>query len=290
LAAYKMQRRTQGLTEFEFQKETDASMGSETGGPNDPRPATSKAGIEAELFSTICISGWLRDEYDFQRPWGLHPTSPRLVDRLELLERFYSIHSPDHLPKCRRILESWSGEEGKLWGVLREKYGVDPDHLFPLQHGQRVKGALTLEQEEVLDQIFVELGYNSQSPDRGTPAQKQPTPFERMKKGWKDLKHKDGKESTTLPASSIPSYGIFSSHSHDSHSISRPADWSQSNMVETIRSKEDKEGETDKVYKAPQHLATVWDYKSSYGGELYTIRYVNGQGVADDSTSAAVPP
>jgi hypothetical protein len=50
LASYKMHRRTKGLTEFDFQKE-----------------GMSKSN-EAELFSTICISGWLRDSRDFQRP------------------------------------------------------------------------------------------------------------------------------------------------------------------------------------------------------------------------------
>jgi hypothetical protein len=50
LAGYKMHRRTKGLTEFDFQKE-----------------GMSKSN-EAELFSTVCISGWLRDSRDFQRP------------------------------------------------------------------------------------------------------------------------------------------------------------------------------------------------------------------------------
>ncbi|KAL3766323.1 hypothetical protein ACHAWU_005715, partial [Discostella pseudostelligera] len=51
LASYKMHRRTKGLTEFNFNKE-------EVGGKDS----------DAELFSTVCISGWLRDTRDFQRP------------------------------------------------------------------------------------------------------------------------------------------------------------------------------------------------------------------------------
>ena len=50
LAGYKMHRRTKGLTEFDFQKE---QLGKNS---------------ESELFSTVCISGWLRDARDFQRP------------------------------------------------------------------------------------------------------------------------------------------------------------------------------------------------------------------------------
>jgi len=113
LAAYKMQRRTQGLTEFEFRKEGRSKS-----------QHTVDGGVD--LFSTIMLSGWLRDEYDFQRPWGVTPTSPRLKDKLELLERFYSVHSPDHVMKCKRILQSWEGEERELWKVLRQKYGTDP--------------------------------------------------------------------------------------------------------------------------------------------------------------------
>lgn len=51
LASYKMHRRTKGLTEFNFNKES-----------------ASCKDTEAELFSTVCISGWLRDARDFQRP------------------------------------------------------------------------------------------------------------------------------------------------------------------------------------------------------------------------------
>ncbi len=50
LLGYKMHRRTKGLTEFDFQKEGSIKKS------------------EAELFSTVCISGWLRDSRDFQRP------------------------------------------------------------------------------------------------------------------------------------------------------------------------------------------------------------------------------
>lgn len=55
LASYKMHRRTKGLTEFDFQKEGMSTSN------------------EAELFSTICISGWLRDSRDFQRPVSMRP-------------------------------------------------------------------------------------------------------------------------------------------------------------------------------------------------------------------------
>jgi hypothetical protein len=46
-----MHRRTKGLTEFNFNKEDAGDKDS-----------------DAELFSTVCISGWLKDSRDFQRP------------------------------------------------------------------------------------------------------------------------------------------------------------------------------------------------------------------------------
>lgn len=246
LAAFKMQRRTQGLTEFEIRKETKQLGGGEH---ND---------IEAELFSTICISGWLRDKFDFQRPWGLHPTNPRLYNRLELLQRFYSIHSPDHVPKCERILASWEGEERELWAILHEKYGCTPDHLFPLDDGAKIRGALSLEQEEVLDQIFVELGYNSAAPKQDRRGSKQATPFERMQQSWGNRNREEGKLRSRVrnPDRTKPSFHRY--NSTQSHSGEEPKGNGDSEPTEN---------------QPPKHLATVWDYSTTYGGELYTVRW-----------------
>lgn len=249
LAAFKMQRRTQGLTEFEIRKE------SQYGREND------KSDIEAELFSTICISGWLRDRYDFQRPWGLHPTNPRLYNRLELLERFYSVHSPDHIPKCEKILASWEGEERQLWAILHEKYGCTPDHLFPLEDGPRIRGALSLEQEEVLEQIFVDLGYNSAAPKQHHANEKEATPLERMKEGWGARQQQKSRVRSQKHAQE--SYHRYNSTQGPTVPASVP------DSAHTPGSEESQEME----YKPPKHIATVWDYMGTYGGELYTVRW-----------------
>jgi hypothetical protein len=267
LAAYKMQRRTQGVTEFEFNKETDASMDYVSRNPvyrnNDVYNSdadSSKAGIEAELFSVLCISGWLRDSADYQRPWGLHPTKPKIKDRQELLERFYSIHSPDHVPKCAKILASWKGEEDKLWQILREKYGCDPDSVFPLSDGPRVQGALTLEQEEVLDKLFVELGYNSIAPEKEEPHQEQQqSPFEKMRNGWRS-RHFQA-DHKNLP-DQHPRYNSRQGPSTDSSIL-------YTNEPSGAEGAEQEE----KVYKPPKHLDTVWDWKMTYGGEMYTVKW-----------------
>ena len=266
LAAYKMQRRTQGLTEFEFRKEPKPCV--KTNRSEEGRAQH----IEAELFSTICFSGWLRDGCDYQRPWGVHPNSPKLTDRLELLERFYSVYSTDHIPKSSKILTCWKGEENKLWHVLREKYGRDPDHLFPLNDGPRVRGSLTLEQEEVLDLLFVELGYNSVAPNAPDPSTQQETPFERMASGWNSRgRHRISKltiddddncyMNSEFDSKNGPTggRGLKKQNSSDFEHISKN---------ESFNSQDE-----ENSYKEPEHLATVWDYHATYGGELYTVRW-----------------
>ena len=263
-----MQRRTQGLTEFEFRKERKPHI--RTNRVDDGRPQH----IEAELFSTICLSGWLRDKFDYQRPWGIHPINPRLGDRLELLERFYSVYSTDHIPKCSKILASWKGEEKTLWHVLREKYGRDPDHLFPLTDGPRVKGALTLEQEEVLDQLFVELGYNSVAPNAPDPSSQQSTPFERMKSGWRIRgRHRDlGVNADDEEENCYLNKEFDSRHGPAGVVPLAPnettGDFEVISTNESINSQDE-----ESSYKVPKHLATVWDYHATYGGELYTVRW-----------------
>eukprot|EP00934_Nitzschia_sp_Nitz4_P009283 Nitzschia sp. Nitz4//scaffold4_size323378//124331//127668//NITZ4_000651-RA/size323378-snap-gene-0.414-mRNA-1//1//CDS//3329553372//9273//frame0 len=259
LAAYKMQRRTQGLTEFEFRKEPKTKSMLHRG-PKD-NAEHNNLDLEAELFSTIFISGWLRDKYDYQRPWGLHPTHPRLTDRLELLERFYSVHKPDHVPKCARLLASWKGEEKKLWEILREKYGRDPSHLFPLSQAPGERATLTLDQEETLDQIFVEMGYSSVAPvNDKTPNNSLLSPFDRMQQGWKNPQ--------SAPIMT-PEFGRPFEESQNTD-INFYRNVSGISMTETKTENGDR-NEDD--YRPPKHLATVWDCKSLYGGELYTVRW-----------------
>lgn len=72
LAAYKMQRRTRGVSEFEFCRETkgrpDRRGERRRSGGNSSEPTSTADGnnekIEAELFSVLCISGWLQDQCD----------------------------------------------------------------------------------------------------------------------------------------------------------------------------------------------------------------------------------
>ncbi len=267
LAAYKMQRRTQGVTEFEFQKENSRT---------NPRLA-----IEAELFSTICLSGWLRDRCDFQRPWGVTPRNPPLPDRLEALERFYSVYKPDNVTKCSKILASWKGEEKELWKLLREKYGRDPDHLFPLVDGPCFRGKLTLDQQEVLDQLFVELGYV-----RSTSGSQPSTPLSRAKSGFRNRFQSPGLPKQDVRSQSKPIQtpvkirdsrnGMFQDSLHGPvvdapASVATPSSTFDTPLNPFAQTDAKKDPNND--LKPPNHLTTVWDYHANYGGELYTVKW-----------------
>lgn len=286
LAAYKMHRRTQGLTEFEFRKETDPIPNSRQSHKDGSESKVTR--IEPELFSVLCFSGWLRDSCDYQRPWGIQPTSPKIRDRQEMLERFYSIYSPDHVPKSGKILSRWKGEEDKLWQILRDKYGRDPDSLFPLADGLREHGGLTLEQEEVLDKLFVELGYSSIASNNDNSCkhtETQMSPFERMKNSWRN-RHSGHHEVSNIvnvssqsqmydslhgPSAGLPKQESFlnaTSYSYDTGGASSQVTTKTTDTADT-----DSQQQEEKMYKLPKHLSTVWDYKMTYGGEMYTVRW-----------------
>lgn len=239
LAAYKMHRRQRGLTEFEFRKESGNIEGA----------------VEAELFTTICISGWIRDHCDFQRPWGVQPKDPPIRDRLELLERFYAVHKPENIHRCQEILTRWQGHEGKLWGIINQKYGRDPSHLFPLENGPRDHATLTVDQSEVIINLFIELGYISPlEPSEGE------TPFEKMKTGWRSRFGKGLTKNDVETRMQLELSRSLSIHERTMH----PTD------CEPPRGKE---SDSSNGAGLPQHIKTVWDYQHTYGGELYTVRF-----------------
>jgi len=262
LVAYKMQRRTIGLTEFEFCKESSSSCRQQH--DSTPKPSDTP---DAELFSTVCLSGWLRDDYDFQRPWGVVPSRPPITDRLELLERFYSVYRPDHVHKCSQILASWKGEEEQLWALLRQTYGRDPDHLFPLDSGARFCGSLTHEQQEVVDQLFTALGCTVASSGEKKDKERR-IPFERMRLGLKkDITPRGDTGRSLFDSLHGPHYDDIAALEASSGVSSEFESGSSTDPVQT------KEKDKSREFEKPKHLFTVWDYQATYGGELYTVRW-----------------
>jgi hypothetical protein len=264
LAAYKMQRRTQGLTEFSFMKVSENEHSNDT------------HGVEAELFSTICLSGWLRDKFDFQRPWGVNPTNPPLRDRLELLQRFYQIYRPNHVLKCEKILEQWKGEELELWKLLEQKYGRDPDNLFPLVDGPRVKADLTLEQREIVENLFFEIIHGS-----ANDTVKQNRPADTIASSTDT---KDEITGSVLPYDRASYTDCTSVTTRTSSSLNHS--WSETNFSgrNDIKLRPD-----DNLDAVPAHIRNIWDYKANYGGELYTVKWESSllQELCDSVTDLA---
>lgn len=299
-----MHRRTKGLTEFNFNKEA-------VGGKDS----------DAELFSTVCISGWLRDSRDFQRPvcsiifhsvkkddtlsplrsltispsskWGVSPSHPRIVDKQELLERFYFVHNPDNVFRVGEILKHWKGRFFLLWRALGQKYGRDPSNLFPLTAGPRINAELTHEEGEALDFLLKELGYTfaqrkttkkplsfgdtldfggkldeeSMKP-RGSP----PAAAKKLHSAQRALKESSMRPKKWLPNSSdiASSLSLFSES--ETNSI-------HDNSTDTLESATSASSNGVKlaaeqgISLPPKHLLTVWDYHANYGGELYTVQW-----------------
>jgi len=293
LAGYKMHRRTKGLTEFNFHKE-----------------AVSDKNTEAELFSTVCISGWLRDARDFQRPWGVSPSHPRIVDKQELLERFYFVHNPDNVFRVPEILKHWKGRYFQLWRALREKYGTDPSNLFPLEEGPRINAKLTHEEGEAVDFLLDELGYfpkkkkkekktasksqffgmKSEEDSNNEPPTRQksspPAETKRLQLAQQQLKDSSLKANKWLPeglsvntseiASTLSLFSESETNSVNSTNSTGPSPDANSNP--------NQDGNNNTTNKSPiaadlaknpppKHLLTVWDYHANYGGELYTVQW-----------------
>eukprot|EP00979_Chaetoceros_neogracilis_P002059 scaffold371_cov268-Chaetoceros_neogracile.AAC.6 len=224
LAAYKTHRRTKGITEFTFHKQRYRNADKDEDSAN------------ADLFSTICVSGWLKDDKDFERPWGVDPSSPPITDRLERLIRFYSIHKPEHICRCQEILRRWKGEERELWAVLREKYGQDPDHLYPIYDSPYRRILLTHEEDETVDTLLGELGYEAPSEEKNDGMMQQ------MK--------------VKMDAMNASNDTFMRSASRTLNNAFTSSDGTQSQQEESNNS-----------------AISVWDYQMEYGGELLTLKW-----------------
>jgi hypothetical protein len=118
LGAYKMSKRVQGISEWRIRKETTAK--SET---ND---AIQLRG----LHSHVCVSGWLVEKCDFQRPFGVKCNDPAMPP-LRALQRFFCVHAPERVKEAETLLKEKEREE--LWAILKDEHGKTPDDLLPLE-------------------------------------------------------------------------------------------------------------------------------------------------------------
>lgn len=138
LSAYKMKRRTAGLSEFVIHGETTKATDKE-------ETNAKEVNTRAQLHTTVCVSGWLNDEHDFQRPWGVTPDN---LSHLEVLERFFSVMEPAKVKDAQELVKpltnkSFTGgsldtskkvaQWNSIASELQSKYGKTPDNLLPLE-------------------------------------------------------------------------------------------------------------------------------------------------------------
>jgi Protein of unknown function (DUF726) len=323
LAAYKMSRRTAGLTEFkivqsastERRQQEDNSESTQPdllpeeqqqqqqqqqqhanvkhprlarwrqkakafkdrhANPQNKDDDVNNLPAKADLSRTVCISGWLTDKNDFQRPWGISPTDPP-ASKLEKLQRFYRVYNPDLIPVCDNLLKRWKREESTFWELLEDKYGCNPDTLFPLKFGPMYDAALTEMEIHVLDKIIVEIGEA------------------RGKQKAAKHAHLPDHIQSTIARDQVESsnYEPGTDHFDDSLSLaSFPGD-DKSVATEGTEAKDDEptnhmhfqrqcyasvfeqvapSSSLEKLIP-PDHLVTVWDFSSRYGGEVYSLHW-----------------
>eukprot|EP00904_Undaria_pinnatifida_P012334 jgi/Undpi1/8230/HiC_scaffold_25.g10700.m1 len=104
LVGYKMDRRTQGVKEFEFESQTS---------------------VGEEMCVSICVPGVLKDKADLQRGWGVEPRGEDVSAR-ERLRRFYYVYNRDKVEDVDDILDAYDGQESKLCRALYARYKADP--------------------------------------------------------------------------------------------------------------------------------------------------------------------
>lgn len=124
LAAYKMNKRTAGLSDFEIRRE-NIEQYMYLGAPEEKM----KKGIESmlpQLHTTVAVSGWLRDKdvADFQLAWGVQPTckydksTDEHTIRIRKMKRFYSIYNPPLVHACESFMQI-------LQSKLKRKFSWD---------------------------------------------------------------------------------------------------------------------------------------------------------------------
>ena len=109
VAGYKMANRLKGVEEFELE--------------------SSNAG---HLAVCICVSGWMvKDSCDYQRSFGVLPSSMPLKERLE---RFFMQHDPTRISEISELCSAYAEDEPELFKLLIAKTSFDPqkeEHLQP---------------------------------------------------------------------------------------------------------------------------------------------------------------
>jgi len=109
LVGYKMTKRTRGLTEFHFKQYDE----------------------KGKMAVIVMISGWMDQDEDDKRVFGLVPQDMGLKERLH---RFYQLHAPEKLCTVENESKCFEDDPEQICTYLKEAYDKDPremDSLMP---------------------------------------------------------------------------------------------------------------------------------------------------------------
>ncbi len=165
IAAYKMKKRTAGLSQFEVRRENIEQYMYQ--GASEGKMKKGIAAMLPQLHTTVAVTGWLRenDAADFQLAWGCQPTCmyEKADDfnlRIRQLRRFYSIYNPPLVPLCEdfmltlksRLKKDFSWD--RIWIQLEHKYGANPDHMIPLDTPRENEVFLSSDEKAMIDGVL----------------------------------------------------------------------------------------------------------------------------------------
>ena len=290
LAAYKMKKRTQGLTEFHIRRENIEQNVYE--GASDE---SIRRGIQAslpQLHTTICISGWLKDKSDYQRPWGIQPTDPPIQDKMELLQRFFTVHDPELVKSCDDVIKQRKKRERKdfswqvVWDELEKQYGRNPDHLLPLDSKDTDEITLTKDEQRAINHLLRKVVLINRDSSMGedeaddvtdiepnNPSFESENSAERADKkaNWKWLWFGgDGDES---PSSSDDDESSKSVKSQAAVAESSSGEQSDSETRPNATETDLVVAQKPNLVKESDDTLVVWDWQALYGGDMHTVTW-----------------
>lgn len=159
LGAYKMSKRSKGLTEWKIRKEGTAPVKRGRFGRQQEEDKVTLTGLHA----TVCVSGWLASESDFQTPFGIRPNAPVLADKEIALRRFFAVHDPTKIQQVKLMLKEVSSNSRQrkkdlaaFWKKLKEIYGQNPDELLPLGGGGATAASLDVDLQGCIYNLLVQ--------------------------------------------------------------------------------------------------------------------------------------
>lgn len=279
LVASKMNNRTRGLTKFNITAADDNVKKNK----KDDHPQDQEQERHLKLSRTVCINGWIADEHDFERPFGMQPKSLLHGDhnnknKSELLKRYCSVYAPQVIPNCDDILKEWKNKEDELWDMLRDAYGKDPNSLYPLDNGNNNDDHISIE-----NTILTMDESESINIMMGNIMRIQPKMLQVLKEGKKTNINKNRKNHRTLHPVSLLDDVLNATKKNIKNNTGKNG-YKSLKSSRQLKQRSDNDDDYNHkidddydVLKDKNYSSYVaWDFQSTYKGmELYTVSWEN---------------